>query len=127
MLSMPCDNVKSLRKDLPFPAKSLKIILDWVYSDEAPPDLTKTEDVELVCQTMVVADHLMADRLIQMCELRASQLITMKNVTEIMQVGKKDVVFLKFFGRLAWFYWYLYVDPTRHGKKHFGNVLPITF
>ena len=88
---LSCDNKRGhqqLRKDLPFPAKSLKIVLDWVYSDEAPADLTKTEDVELVCQTMVVADHLMADRLIQMCELRASQLITMKNVTEIMQVGK---------------------------------------
>ena len=40
-----------------------------------------------VCQEMVVADHVMADRLIQFCELRASQLVTIKNVTEIIQVG----------------------------------------
>ena len=40
-----------------------------------------------VCQAMVVADHVMADRLIQFCELRASQLVTIKNVTEIIQVG----------------------------------------
>ena len=38
---------------------------------------------------MVVADHVMADRLIQFCELRASQLVTIKNVTEIIQVGNQ--------------------------------------
>lgn len=88
MMMASCDKLRPglLRKELPFPSKSLKILLDWVYADEAPPDLTKAEDVELVCQTMVVADHVMADRLIQFCELRASQLITMKNVTEIIQV-----------------------------------------
>ena len=40
----------NLRKELPFPAKSLKILLEWVYTDEMPSELSKTEDVELVCQ-----------------------------------------------------------------------------
>ena len=40
----------NLRKELPFPARSLKILLEWVYTDEMPSELSKTEDVELVCQ-----------------------------------------------------------------------------
>ena len=48
----------NLRKELPFPAKSLKILLEWVYTDEMPSELSKTEDVELVCQVWSLGSFL---------------------------------------------------------------------
>ena len=73
------------RKELPFPSKSMSILIDWIYMDKTPPSMETTEDIELVCQTLVLADHVMADMLVEICELRATELLSLKNVTEIME------------------------------------------
>ena len=36
-----------IRKELPFPAKPFKILLEWIYCDEMPADLSK---VRQFCQ-----------------------------------------------------------------------------
>ena len=47
--------------------------------------MTKTEDLELVCNVLVVADQFLLTRLKQICECQLTRMLTLKNVAEMLQ------------------------------------------
>ncbi len=73
------------RLTMPISSKVLLAVLDYLYRDEAPACLSSSEDPEFVCNLLVVADQLLAPRLIQLCERQLSQLLTLRNAAEVLQ------------------------------------------
>ncbi|XP_048239918.1 inhibitor of Bruton tyrosine kinase-like [Haliotis rufescens] len=69
---------------LPVPGDVLSILLDYLYSDESQV-VTDCQKVELLCNVLVVADQLLAVRLKEMCEVSLANLITFRNVGEILE------------------------------------------
>ena len=76
---------KNRKLNLPFPSKALKVLLDFIYTDEFPDDLKKCDDLDVVSQILILADHVLAKRLVEMSERRISELFTLKNIGEIVQ------------------------------------------
>ncbi|CAC5394250.1 unnamed protein product [Mytilus coruscus] len=75
-------NTKSL--NLPVTGEVLEILLDYLYTDKSVV-ITDTDNVELLCNILVVADQMLVIRLKEMCETSLSQLVTFKNVGEILE------------------------------------------
>lgn len=69
---------------LPVSSKVLPIILEFLYRDEVAP-ISASEDPELVCNTLVVADQLLLGRLVNLCESHLCTLLSLRNVAEIFQ------------------------------------------
>ncbi|CAH1798653.1 unnamed protein product [Owenia fusiformis] len=69
---------------LPVPGDILTVILDFLYTDDSA-FVRKCEDAELICNILVVADQLLIGRLKDICEMVLSQLITLKNATELLE------------------------------------------
>ncbi|XP_061171196.1 inhibitor of Bruton tyrosine kinase-like isoform X2 [Saccostrea echinata] len=69
---------------LPVPGDCLRILIDFLYTDEAP-GVTGSENLELICNVLVMADQLLVTRLVQICEVTLSVLVTMKNVGELLE------------------------------------------
>ncbi|XP_067674243.1 inhibitor of Bruton tyrosine kinase-like [Haliotis asinina] len=69
---------------LPVPGEVLSILLDYLYSDESRI-VTDCQKVELLCNVLVVADQLLVTRLKEMCEVSLANLITFRNVGEILE------------------------------------------
>ncbi|XP_056015291.1 inhibitor of Bruton tyrosine kinase-like isoform X2 [Ostrea edulis] len=69
---------------LPVPGDCLKILIDFLYTDEAPA-VTGSENLELICNVLVMADQLLVTRLVQICEVTLSERVTMKNVGELLE------------------------------------------
>ncbi|XP_071480582.1 inhibitor of Bruton tyrosine kinase-like [Diadema antillarum] len=66
------------------PALVLKIVLDYLYMDQAP-SLVQCQDLELLCNTLTIADQLFITRLKDICELALADLITLRNVSDLLQ------------------------------------------
>ncbi|XP_076077944.1 inhibitor of Bruton tyrosine kinase-like [Mytilus galloprovincialis] len=75
-------NTKSL--NLPVTGEVLEILLDYLYTDKSVV-ITDTDNVELLCNILVVADQMLVVRLKEMCETSLSQLVTFKNVGELLE------------------------------------------
>uniref|UniRef100_K1QTZ4 Inhibitor of Bruton tyrosine kinase n=1 Tax=Magallana gigas TaxID=29159 RepID=K1QTZ4_MAGGI len=58
---------------LPVPGDCLQILVDFLYSDEAP-GVTGSRNIELICNVLVMADQLLVSRLVEICEVTLSQL-----------------------------------------------------
>ncbi|XP_076307674.1 LOW QUALITY PROTEIN: inhibitor of Bruton tyrosine kinase [Tachypleus tridentatus] len=71
---------------LPIPSKILEIIVDYLYTDEAPKVLA-SENPEFVCNVLVIADQLLITHLKSLCEVALTDLITLRNVAELLQLS----------------------------------------
>uniref|UniRef100_A0A2C9LAN8 BTB domain-containing protein n=1 Tax=Biomphalaria glabrata TaxID=6526 RepID=A0A2C9LAN8_BIOGL len=69
---------------LPIPGQVLKILIDYLYCDEAPY-LKDLGNEELLCSVLIVSDQLLASRLKEMCEVALADTITFKNVGELLE------------------------------------------
>merc|ERR1712226_971385 len=80
------ETAKNKTLKLPVQSRVLTVFLEFIYKDESPL-LNKSEDIEFICQVLAVADQLLVPRLVQMCEREASNLLTLKNCADILQVA----------------------------------------
>lgn len=71
---------------LPVPGDILEILLDFVYTDESPV-VAESQDTELMCNVLVVADQLLVTRLKEMCEVALTNLMTLRNVGELLEIA----------------------------------------
>lgn len=71
---------------LPIHSSILEPIINFLYTDECP-ELAKSEDLEFLCNMLVISDQLFITRLREMCEVTFSTLLTLKNVPEIFQLA----------------------------------------
>ncbi|CAH3121307.1 unnamed protein product [Pocillopora meandrina] len=69
---------------MPFPALILEIVLDFLYSEQAGR-LTEIIDLELLGNILIVADQLLIWRLREMCEAVITNLVTLRNVSEVLE------------------------------------------
>jgi len=69
---------------LPLPASTVQTVVDYLYRDDSA-QVNKSEDIEFVCNILVVADQFLLSRLKQICEGQLTKLFTLKNVAEILQ------------------------------------------
>ncbi|KAH9507256.1 hypothetical protein Btru_056735 [Bulinus truncatus] len=69
---------------LPIPGQVLKILIDYLYCDEAPY-LKDCVNEELLCNVLIVSDQLLATRLKEMCEVALANTITFKSVGELLE------------------------------------------
>lgn len=66
------------------PASVLDLLLDYLYMDRAPR-LNGCQDLELLCNTLTIADQLFVSRLKDICELVLADLVNLRNVSELLQ------------------------------------------
>lgn len=86
MLSFGWVEHSSSQLSLPIPSKILDVILEFLYTDDVPK-LKHSRDIEFVCQVLVSADQLLATRLRQMCEAVLGDMMTLKNVSDLLEVA----------------------------------------
>ncbi|XP_061107075.1 inhibitor of Bruton tyrosine kinase [Conger conger] len=70
--------------EMPTSAAILQVILDYVYTDESAT-VKECENVEFVCNVLVVADQLLITRLKEMCEVAITENLTLKNAAELLE------------------------------------------
>lgn len=86
MLSLSWAESSSSKLPLPIPSRVLEVILDYLYLDDVPK-LCASRDVEFLCQVLVSADELLITRLKQMCEAALADLVTLKNVSDLLEIS----------------------------------------
>ncbi|KAK3580483.1 hypothetical protein CHS0354_001084 [Potamilus streckersoni] len=69
---------------LPIPGEILEILLDYLYTDEAPL-VTSCGNADLLCNILIVADQMLVFRLKEICEVALADLITIKNAAELLE------------------------------------------
>lgn len=69
---------------LPLPVNTVQTVVDYLYRDESS-QVVKSEDLEFICNILVVADQFLLSRLKQICECQLTKLLTLKNVAEVLQ------------------------------------------
>ncbi|XP_066468568.1 inhibitor of Bruton tyrosine kinase [Tiliqua scincoides] len=70
--------------EMPFPSDILQVILDYIYTDEALT-IKESQNVEFVCNVLVVADQLLMLRLKEICEGVITEKLTLKNTAELLE------------------------------------------
>ncbi|XP_064411625.1 inhibitor of Bruton tyrosine kinase-like isoform X2 [Latimeria chalumnae] len=70
--------------DMPIHSEILQVILDYIYTDEAPA-IKESLNIEFVCNVLVVADQLLISRLKEMCEVAITEKLTLKNAAELLE------------------------------------------
>ncbi|XP_063168747.1 inhibitor of Bruton tyrosine kinase [Candoia aspera] len=70
--------------ELPFPSEILQVILDYIYTDEAVT-VKESQNVEFICNVLVVADQLLMLRLKEICEVAITEKLTLKNAAELLE------------------------------------------
>lgn len=86
MLSLGWVEFSSSKLTLPITSKVLEVILEFLYIDDIPK-LKVSKDVEFLCQVLVSADQLLMTRLKQMCEAILADLVTLKNVADLLEIS----------------------------------------
>merc|ERR550539_41624 len=69
---------------LPIPTIIVEAILDFLYKDDCMA-IIKSEDLDYVCNVLVVADQFLLTRLKEICECQLSKLLSLKNAAELLQ------------------------------------------
>jgi len=69
---------------LPIPTTIVEAILDFLYKDDCMA-VVKSEDLDFVCNVLVVADQFFLIRLKEICECQLSKLLSLKNAAELLQ------------------------------------------
>lgn len=63
--------------EMPIHSDILKVILDYLYTDEAVV-IKESQDVDFICSVLVVADQLLITRLKEICEVALTERLTLK-------------------------------------------------
>ncbi|GFO24306.1 inhibitor of bruton tyrosine kinase [Plakobranchus ocellatus] len=69
---------------LPIPGQVLDIVLQFLYTDEAP-QLTDCTKEDLLCNVLIVSDQLLVTRLKEMCEVSLANILSFRNVGELLE------------------------------------------
>ncbi|MFT7800384.1 inhibitor of Bruton tyrosine kinase [Arapaima gigas] len=69
---------------MPTTAEVLQVILEYLYTDESAT-VRESQNVEFVCNVLVVADQLLIPRLKEICEVSISENLTLKNGAELLE------------------------------------------
>ncbi|XP_071800881.1 inhibitor of Bruton tyrosine kinase-like [Asterias amurensis] len=69
---------------MPIPSAILSIILEYIYTNDAPMVRSCT-DIELLCNTLTLSDQLLIGRLKEICEVALVDLISLRNVAELLE------------------------------------------
>ncbi|NXA45287.1 IBTK kinase, partial [Nothocercus julius] len=70
--------------EMPIHSDILQIIVDYMYTDEAVA-IKDSQNVEFICNVLVVADQLLISRLKEICEVAIAEKITLKNAAELLE------------------------------------------
>ncbi|XP_041043865.1 inhibitor of Bruton tyrosine kinase isoform X5 [Carcharodon carcharias] len=70
--------------EMPIHSDILEVILDYIYTGEAPA-VKESQDVEFICNVLVVADQLLISRLKEICEVAITEKLTLKNTSELLE------------------------------------------
>ncbi|NXF04920.1 IBTK kinase, partial [Smithornis capensis] len=70
--------------EMPIHSDILQIIVDYLYTDEALA-IKDSQNVEFVCNVLVVADQLLISRLKEICEVAIAEKLTLKNAAELLE------------------------------------------
>ncbi|KAJ6665824.1 hypothetical protein lerEdw1_001296 [Lerista edwardsae] len=70
--------------EMPFHSDILQVILDYIYTDEALA-IKESQNVEFVCNVLVVADQLLMSRLKEICEGVITEKLTLRNAAELLE------------------------------------------
>ncbi|XP_067841019.1 inhibitor of Bruton tyrosine kinase isoform X1 [Heptranchias perlo] len=70
--------------EMPIHSDILEVILDYIYTDEAPV-VKESQDVEFICNVLVVADQLLISRLKEICEVAITEKLTLKNASDLLE------------------------------------------
>nr|XP_006115955.1 inhibitor of Bruton tyrosine kinase isoform X1 [Pelodiscus sinensis] len=70
--------------EMPIHSDILQVILDYIYTDEAPA-IKESQNVEFICNVLVVADQLLVSRLKEICEVAITEKLTLKNAAELLE------------------------------------------
>ncbi|NWZ44796.1 IBTK kinase, partial [Brachypodius atriceps] len=70
--------------EMPIHSDILQIILDYLYTDEALA-IKDSQNVEFICNILVVADQLLISRLKEICEVAIAEKLTLKNAAELLE------------------------------------------
>ncbi|CAB4004855.1 inhibitor of Bruton tyrosine kinase [Paramuricea clavata] len=73
-----------VRLKMPIPSRVLKVIIEFLYTDEAPT-VKDSKDLEFLGKVLTVADQLWIIRLREMCEATLASLISLKNAIEMLE------------------------------------------
>ncbi|XP_075410954.1 inhibitor of Bruton tyrosine kinase isoform X2 [Tenrec ecaudatus] len=69
---------------MPIHSAILKVILDYLYSDEAVL-IKESQDVDFICNVLVVADQFLITRLKEICEVALTENLTLKNAAMLLE------------------------------------------
>ncbi|XP_058422693.1 inhibitor of Bruton tyrosine kinase isoform X2 [Diceros bicornis minor] len=70
--------------EMPIHSDILKVILDYLYTDEAVV-IKESQNVDFVCSVLVVADQLLITRLKEICEVALTEKLTLKNAATLLE------------------------------------------
>ncbi|XP_013804423.1 inhibitor of Bruton tyrosine kinase isoform X3 [Apteryx mantelli] len=70
--------------EMPIHSDILQIIVDYLYTDEAVA-VKDSQNVEFICNVLVVADQLLISRLKEICEVAIAEKLTLKNAVELLE------------------------------------------
>ncbi|XP_074675793.1 inhibitor of Bruton tyrosine kinase isoform X5 [Strix aluco] len=70
--------------EMPIHSDILQIIVDYLYTDEALA-IKDSQNVEFICNVLVVADQLLISRLKEICEVAIAERLTLKNAAELLE------------------------------------------
>ncbi|XP_077606386.1 inhibitor of Bruton tyrosine kinase isoform X4 [Crocuta crocuta] len=70
--------------EMPIHSDILKVILDYLYTDEAVV-IKESQNVDFVCSVLVVADQLLITRLKGICEVVLTEKLTLKNAAMVLE------------------------------------------
>uniref|UniRef100_A0A8C8SN21 Inhibitor of Bruton tyrosine kinase n=1 Tax=Pelusios castaneus TaxID=367368 RepID=A0A8C8SN21_9SAUR len=70
--------------EMPIHSDILQVILDYIYTDEAPA-IKDSQNVEFICNVLVIADQLLVNRLKELCEVAITEKLTLKNAAELLE------------------------------------------
>ncbi|KAM7136933.1 inhibitor of Bruton tyrosine kinase isoform 2-T2 [Molossus nigricans] len=70
--------------EMPIHSDILKVILDYLYTDEAVV-IKESQNVDFICSVLVVADQLLIIRLKEICEVALTEKFTLKNAAMLLE------------------------------------------
>ncbi|KAM6126684.1 inhibitor of Bruton tyrosine kinase [Pterocles gutturalis] len=70
--------------EMPIHSDILQIVVDYLYTDEALA-IKDSQNVEFICNVLVVADQLLISRLKEICEVAIAEKLTLKNAAELLE------------------------------------------
>lgn len=73
--------------NLPISYNILVIIINFIYFDVCP-EVQQSESIDFVCSVLIAADQFIVQRLLEMCEVALSDMVTVKNCADILQFAQ---------------------------------------